>query len=94
MAGFRARPRFTLGLRLCDDKSAFVFPVCDFNLILTDLKSANCCRAYMTCLGKNRATSKGLLEVLIKILDFLYSALCYPCRMYESLSFRGMAKSV
>ncbi|KAF3519667.1 hypothetical protein DY000_02060126 [Brassica cretica] len=40
-AGFRARPRFTLGLRLCDDKSAFVLPVCDFNLIRTDIKSAN-----------------------------------------------------
>ncbi|KAF2574948.1 hypothetical protein F2Q70_00004366 [Brassica cretica] len=52
VAGFRAIPRFTLGLRLCDDKSAFVFPVCDFNLILTDLKSANCCRAYMTCLAR------------------------------------------
>ncbi|KAF2534801.1 hypothetical protein F2Q70_00029047 [Brassica cretica] len=25
--GFRARPRFTFGLRLCDDKSAFVLPV-------------------------------------------------------------------
>ncbi|KAF3534864.1 hypothetical protein DY000_02040097 [Brassica cretica] len=43
-AGFRARPRFTLGLRLCDDKSAFVLPVCDFNLIRTDIKSANCYR--------------------------------------------------
>ncbi|KAF3498393.1 hypothetical protein DY000_02053630 [Brassica cretica] len=25
--GFTARPRFTFGLRLCDDKSAFVLPV-------------------------------------------------------------------
>ncbi|KAF3523288.1 hypothetical protein F2Q69_00047819 [Brassica cretica] len=40
-AGFRARPRFTLGLRLCGDKSAFVLHVCDFNLIRTDIKSAN-----------------------------------------------------
>ncbi|KAF2531596.1 hypothetical protein F2Q70_00030668 [Brassica cretica] len=43
-AGFRARPRFTLRLRLCDDKSAFVLPVYDFNLIRTDIKSANCHR--------------------------------------------------
>ncbi|KAF3526207.1 hypothetical protein F2Q69_00047605 [Brassica cretica] len=34
--GFRARPRFTFGLRLCDDKSAFVLPVCDFYLIRYD----------------------------------------------------------
>ena len=45
--------------------------------------------AYMTSLGKNRATSKGLFDVLTKILDFLYSALCYPRRMYESLSLWG-----
>ncbi|KAF3528894.1 hypothetical protein DY000_02042961 [Brassica cretica] len=42
--GFRARPRFTFGLRLCDDKSAFVLPVCDFYLIHTDIKSAKCYR--------------------------------------------------
>ncbi|KAF2608448.1 hypothetical protein F2Q68_00044135 [Brassica cretica] len=42
--GFRARPRFTFGLRLCDDKSAFVLPVCDFYLIRTDIKSAKCYR--------------------------------------------------
>uniref|UniRef100_A0A0D3D5S1 Uncharacterized protein n=1 Tax=Brassica oleracea var. oleracea TaxID=109376 RepID=A0A0D3D5S1_BRAOL len=42
--GFRARPRFTFGLRLCDDKSAFVLHVCDFYLIRTDIKSAECYR--------------------------------------------------
>ncbi|KAF2611588.1 hypothetical protein F2Q70_00012353 [Brassica cretica] len=42
--GFGARPRFTFGLRLCDDKSAFVLPVCDFYLIRTDIKSAKCYR--------------------------------------------------
>ncbi|WZZ87768.1 hypothetical protein YC2023_116347 [Brassica napus] len=42
--GFRARPRFTFGLRLCDDNSAFVLPVCDFYLIHTDIKSAKCYR--------------------------------------------------
>ncbi|KAF3583961.1 hypothetical protein F2Q69_00027789 [Brassica cretica] len=49
-AGFRARPRFTLGLRLCDDKSTFVLPVCDFNLIRTDIKSANCYRLILLVL--------------------------------------------
>ncbi|KAF2554682.1 hypothetical protein F2Q68_00014383 [Brassica cretica] len=49
-AGFRARPRFTLGLRLCDDKSAFVLPFCDFNLIRTDIKSANCYRLILLVL--------------------------------------------
>ncbi|KAF3580122.1 hypothetical protein DY000_02031073 [Brassica cretica] len=42
--GFRARPRFNFGLRLCDDKSAFILPVCDFYLIRTDIKSAKCYR--------------------------------------------------
>ncbi|KAF2578160.1 hypothetical protein F2Q68_00005279 [Brassica cretica] len=36
---------------------------------------------YTTCLDTNRATSKGRLEMLTKILDFLYWALWYPCRM-------------
>ncbi|WZZ50950.1 hypothetical protein YC2023_051057 [Brassica napus] len=63
--GFRTRPRFTSGLRLCDDKSAFVLPD-SYRYKVREVLSA-----YMTCLGMNRATSKGRLEVLAKILDFL-----------------------
>ncbi|KAF3594747.1 hypothetical protein DY000_02022843 [Brassica cretica] len=62
--GFRARPRFTFGLRLCDDCLRFLPD--SYRYKVREVLSA-----YMTCLGINRATSKGRLEVLANILDFL-----------------------
>ena len=59
MSRFRVRPRFTLGFRPCDDKSAFVLPVCDFNLIHTDLKSVNCCRPIQIFLVRTELLPKA-----------------------------------
>ena len=38
--GFRVRARFTVNFRVCDDYLGLRIPVCDLNLIHTDLKSS------------------------------------------------------
>ncbi|KAF3596466.1 hypothetical protein DY000_02021818 [Brassica cretica] len=88
--GFRARPWFTFGLRLCDDKSAFVLPVCDFYLIRYKVREV--LSAYMTCLGMNRATSKGRFGVAYGILvgcvlgEFWTAVLTVSQILFSSLS--------
>ena len=76
--GFRVRPRFSVSFRVCDDYFGLYIPICDLNLIRSDLKSEIGSRLIGLVWYESSISPKKISKSRKwwpKILDFFYSAL-------------------